>query len=160
MEQVRTALGTATGIVRTMLLLGLNCGFYQGDVAELKPEHVQGDHLVKGRAKNEWRGQKGTPSWLLWEETKAALQFGLPENKQRAAWKVFASDLEIKQFKALRKTVSQLIEDHVGEAEAKLYRGEAKGGGHGKYYSTSYTPLQVAALDGALTKVHKLLFCR
>ena len=71
--------GSAEGIARTVLLLGLNCGFYASDIIELKPEHFDGMHITKARAKNKRNGvQKGfVGKWKLWPETVAALRYGL-----------------------------------------------------------------------------------
>lgn len=76
-EQVRTALANATGIARTALLLGLNCGFTKADIGEfVEQEHVinGGTHISKVRSKLPHKQTKVKPVWWLWPETKEAFR--------------------------------------------------------------------------------------
>lgn len=162
LEQVKLALATATGVERTALLLGLNCGFYWGDICELTPEHlVNGTHIKKDRQKE--RKASGeyvlVGSWLLWEETKKALVFGLKQRKAADIYSEFAKKHGLPHHKALRKTVAQLIQDHenLGETESKLYRCEKQAGVHHNNYIIPYTPAQIAKLDRAILAIGQLL---
>jgi hypothetical protein len=160
-EQVRTALANATGIARTALLLGLNCGFTKADISELvEQEHVinGGTHISKVRSKMKHRKTKARPVWLLWPETKEALQFGLTSRDVDREYTKFRAKFNLPEQKALRKTTAQVIEDHVAEYESMLFRGESKGGTHHKNYIKKYTPEQVAKLDAALKTARKVLF--
>jgi hypothetical protein len=159
-EQVRTALANAEGVARTALLLGLNCGFTKADIGELVEEHVinDGTHATKVRAKLQHKKSKVKPVWWLWPETKAALQFGVTSRDVEREYTKFRLKFNLPEHKALRKTTAQVIEDHVGESESLLFRGESKGGTHYKNYIRKYTPEQVAKLDGALQRARKVLF--
>ena len=53
--------------------------------------------------------------------------------------------------KALRKTVTQLIHDHVSEDAARLYRGEGTGSTHGRSY-VRFSEAQEAKLESVLKK--------
>jgi hypothetical protein len=160
-EQVRTALANATGVARTALLLGLNCGFTKADIGELvEQEHVidGGTHISKVRSKLKHKKTKVKPVWWLWPETAAALQFGLTSRDVDREYTKFRMKFNLPEHKALRKTTAQVIEDHVGESESLLFRGESKGGTHYKHYIKKYTPEQVAKLDAALKTARKVLF--
>ena len=124
LEQVQLALTVATGVEKTMLLLGLNAGMYQSDVAALKQEHFDGANINMGRVKNEYQHSPMIGSWSLWPETVAVLQYGLSRNKIGKAYGQFAKKHGLPPHKALRKTVAQWIEDEVGETESRLYRCE------------------------------------
>jgi hypothetical protein len=160
-EEVRTALANATGIARTALLLGLNCGFTKADIGELvEAEHVinGGTHISKVRSKLRHKQTKVKPVWWLWPETKAALQFGVTSKDVEREYTKLREKFKLPEQKALRKTTAQVIEDHVAEYESMLFRGESKGGTHHKNYIKKYTPEQVAKLDAALKTARKVLF--
>ena len=54
--------------LKTYIALGLNCGFYVGDIASLEYSHIQGGYIVKDRHKT------GVPTrFKLWAVTKALL---------------------------------------------------------------------------------------
>jgi hypothetical protein len=157
-DQVKTALAYAEGDIRLALLLGLNTGAYWGDMKLLTTANLHGDHLQYARAKLRHKPNPVTGSWLLWGETKKLLHFPLQgEWKIQAEYTAFRRKYGLPKHKALRKTVAQLIHDHVGETEARLYRCETAEGTHGKHYIRAYTPEQVAKLDRALLAVGKLL---
>ena len=58
------------------LLLMLNCGMYQSDVAALKKAQVEwtGGKITRKRTKTEREGKVPTVSYLLWDETFALLK--------------------------------------------------------------------------------------
>jgi hypothetical protein len=80
LEQVKLALQHATGDQRLALLLGLNCGFYWSDIAELQPKHFDGSHITKARAKNK-RGPSrvGSSPCSLQRPRSLWQKFHLPE---------------------------------------------------------------------------------
>jgi hypothetical protein len=158
LAQVQTALQHAQGLVRTSILLGLNCGSYWGDIASYTTDNVKDNHLVAGRAKLEHRSSKTEGSWLLWPETKQVLDFGHKQYEYEYAFRDFKEANNLPEHKALRKTTAQWIQDKVGEEEARLFRCEAVRGCHGKNYIRSFTPDQVAKLDSALERIHRLIF--
>lgn len=171
LEQVKLALQHATGDQRLALLLGLNCGFYWSDIAELQPKHFDGSHITKARAKNKRGGvQKGFMSrWKLWPETVGVLKYGFDPDAQKEEYKQYRGRLErayqqlrgkynLPEHMALRKTVAQWIQEVSGEEESRiLYRAE----GYGTHYSSyvcNLTAAQVEKLDKALDKVREKVF--
>ena len=171
LAQVKLALQHATGLQRVGLLLGLNCGFYWSDIAELQAKHCDESHVTKARAKNKRDGvQKGFMSkWKLWPETLAVLQHGHDPQKERKQYKLYRGQLErayqqlrdkygLPEHMALRKTVAQWIQELTGEEESRiLYRAE----GYGTHYSSyvcNLTDAQVAKLDKALDMVRAKVF--
>lgn len=171
LEQVKVALQHATGDQRLALLLGLNCGFYWTDIAELQPKHFDGTHITKARAKNKRGGvQKGFMSrWKLWPETVDVLEFGYDPDTQTKDCKAYRGRLEreyqqlrekynLPEHMALRKTVAQWIQEVAGEEESRvLYRAE----GYGTHYSSyvcNLSAAQVEKLDKALDKVRAKMF--
>jgi hypothetical protein len=164
LEEVKTALANAEGIARTALLLGLNCGFYASDMQELDEEHVinGGTHISKVRAKLRHKKSKVKPVWLLWPETKEVMRFKVAKRDMEREYMKLRTKFNLPEHKALRKTVTQMIQDHpdLGEEYALLYRGESKGGTHYKNYIRHYTSAQVEKLDKALAKVRDILFAR
>lgn len=157
-DQVRDAMKLATGIPRTALLLGLNCGFYASDITSLVPGMFDGKYIKRGRKKNDHKKTKLVASWKIWKETQAALQFGITSRDLQREWTKFQKAHDFPEHKALRKTVAQIIQDHVGEEESRLYRCEKGEGTHHKSYIIPYTPEQVAKLDKALAFVENFLF--
>lgn len=157
LEQLRLAASSSTGLARTMVLLAANCGFYRKDIYSLVPEHFDGTYIHKPRQKLEYDDKALVLEYKLWPETKDALAFGQPMGTLIKAYDRFAKQHSLPPHKAIRKGVSLLIEDRIGEKTARLYRGERSKGNHGKYYS-KLTPTQIKKLDGALDRVHKWLF--
>jgi integrase len=77
-EEVRALLGTAGGLSeRTQLymLLMLNCGMYQNDIAELRADEVNWKAGIVRRARSKTR-ERGAPvvTYKLWPETFALLK--------------------------------------------------------------------------------------
>ncbi len=155
-DQVKLALKYATGSVRFALLIGLNTGAYWGDIRTLKPEMIQDNRLVRSRQKLAYKQSQITGSWLLWKCTLESLVFDSTKRKLESAYSVFAKQHNLPPHKALRKTTAQLIQDHVGESEARLFRGEGGGDTHNKNYIKPFTELAVQKLDNALQVVAKL----
>lgn len=157
-DEVRKALATATGVARAYLLLGLNCGFYPSDIAALTPDKFDGSHINAGRVKNRKHGASPfVGSWKLWPETVAALQYGLTEQKLGKAFTKFREEEKLPEGSDLRKTVGQLLQDHVSEEVARLYRCEKVGGVHGSHY-IRFSDEQKAKLDAGLDVIREMLF--
>lgn len=74
-EELRFILDHAEGLLRTFILLFMNCGFRQSDVSSLTPEmlKIKPGYITRQRGKTE-----GTDapivSWKLWPETKIELE--------------------------------------------------------------------------------------
>jgi hypothetical protein len=172
LSEVKRALEHATGIVRTAILLSLNCGFYRGDMTELTECHFDGTHINKSRAKNKRHGKPSTfvGSWLLWDETKEVLQFGMKEKSFAEGFQKFRDKLDLRgddgkpaELQALRKTVTQWIDDADTRAtgltneHGRLYRCEKMHGTHGRFYN-KFTDDQRAKVDDALRYIHAKIF--
>lgn len=155
LDQVQTALRHATGATRLMLLLGLNCGQITGDMVTNTTDMVKDGRLVRCRAKLRHRKNAVVGSWLLWSETAEFLdRHSLTGWQCFDLWYTFKDQHGLPEHKALRKTTTQVIQDQLkDEYGARLFRGEAVGGTHGKHYVRSFTPEQIAHLDGVLKKV-------
>ena len=156
LAQLKTALSEATGIARTALLLGLNCGFYSGDIELLSQDKFDGSHINTARAKMRHKKNAMVGSWLLWPETKEVLQYGLSNRQVLEAYSKFAKTHQLPTHKALRKTVAQWLQDNIGEEESRLYRGENVSGTHGKSY-IAFSEAQKAKLDASLMAVRAFL---
>lgn len=160
-EEMKKAIAHATGKERTILLLGLNCGFYSGDIAELKPEHVKEGHIQKPRAKHKHIETPFLGYWYLWEETRKALDetgFDLGTSQTiEKTFKGFKTEHGLKDHKALRKGMVQMIWDKCGSEEARLYKGEKVGGVAGQFY-VEMSEEQKKKIDSALQTMEKLLF--
>lgn len=157
LEQVQTALKHADGIARTALLLGLNAGFYYGDITELQADHFDGTHLNKPRAKNKGRRSPFVGSWKLWPETVEVLKYGLTKREVYREFQKLRDKYGLPEHKGLRKTVAQLIQDNQGDEASRLYRAEKVAGTHGRNY-IAFSTAQRAKLDAALDAVRSALF--
>ena len=75
-EQVRQFLSAAKGRVRLYLLLSLNCGYYQGDISDLRPDQVDWDrgHIRRKRSKTSGYESVREVDYPLWTETFNLLQ--------------------------------------------------------------------------------------
>jgi hypothetical protein len=156
-EQLQTALQHATGIARTSLLLALNCGFYNGDIVELKPEHINGNYLKKHRNKNAYKRPLMVGCWYLWSETRKHLQFGITDREITREYTKLRQQYDLPEFKALRKTIIQRLFDTDTLEVARLYRCEPVAGCIGTSYVKSYTPEQVKKLEEGLKRVAEWL---
>jgi len=144
--EVKTALDHATGTVRLQLLLGLNAGMTTADILTLKPDMIQGDYVVwkrckLARIKEGGKAKDYSPVAVLkhklWGTTKQALNaytFDATEYQLDHGFFKFTRKHMLPVNKALRKTVTQLIEDRNGNDAGRHYRGELKGGTHMKNY--------------------------
>jgi hypothetical protein len=153
-DEVRTALKHATGDVRYALLIGLNCGSYWSDMRTMTAGMLQGDHLVRCRAKLRHKKDAVVGSWYLWPETRQAINLNADARKMADAYHEFRLKHGIPEHKALRKTTAQVIEDQYEGGKnvkaARLFRGEGGSDTHGTNYIRSFTPEQVRMLDDAL----------
>lgn len=80
--EVKDPLAAASERTRLYLLLMLNIGAYQSDIAALKPNQVdwKTGRIVRRRTKTETGGNVPTVDYLLWDETFRLLkQFGRAE---------------------------------------------------------------------------------
>ena len=70
-DEIKALLAAATGRFKLCVLLMLNCGFQQQDIADLKPEEVDWDRGRIKRKRSKTSKEKGTPTieYLLWRET-------------------------------------------------------------------------------------------
>lgn len=131
-EQMKTALQNSTGITRSLILLGINCGFYFGDIEDLEPTNFEGDFIQKGRTKT-----KALGVWWVFEETKNNMVFGITPKQANYHYSRFAKRFDLPEHKALRKGVAQWIENHpdFGEEVARMYRAEKRSDTHNNFYS-------------------------
>lgn len=78
MEEVRGMLATCNGFserTKLYLLLMLNCGMYQNDIAELRADEVDWKHGTIKRARSKTRERHGpVVTYRLWPETFALLK--------------------------------------------------------------------------------------
>lgn len=69
-DELITLYRYATPLERVFLLLGLNCGFAQSEIAHLRKDMLSGNHVKGARNKTGVYGE-----WELWPETIAALEW-------------------------------------------------------------------------------------
>jgi hypothetical protein len=155
LEQLKLALSNAEGVLRTSVLLAINCGFTHADIAELNESHINEDYLCKKRAK--LKRKKVQPKWWLWPETKKAIQFGISRYKLDYHFQRFQKAYDLPYHKAIRCGVAQILHDQYCEDVARLYRGESVGGSHGKNYIRSYSDAQVTKLRAGLEFLRNLI---
>lgn len=76
LEIVRSLLANAPEKTRLYFLLALNCGFLQGDIANLQPEEInwKAGTITKKRQKMKRKKNALQPTWHLWAETIALLK--------------------------------------------------------------------------------------
>lgn len=158
LEEVRKALQHATGINRNSLLLALNTGAYWGDISTLKREEVKDGYLTGPREKNSAKTVQVIGTWYLWPETREALAYGYTNWQLESNFKKFRDEHGLPEHKALRKTVTQLIHEDIGDTESRLYDYRAVPGVHGTNYIKNFTPAQIADLEVALKYVREVLF--
>ena len=156
-DQLCTALDKSRGIVRCVLLCGLNFGWYWGDISEATPAHFDGDHCVKGRAKSNYQQTRIVASWKIWRATKEAIIIGLTNAEMERVWQKFQIANKLPPHKALRKTAAQWIQDNISEEASRLYRCEKGQGTHHASYIKAFTPAQIDKLDKALDAFAKFL---
>ena len=76
LEQVKTLLAAATDRTRLYLLLGLNCGYTQRDISDLKPQQVdwEAGRITRKRSKTKTQRKVPIVSYQLWPTTLALLK--------------------------------------------------------------------------------------
>ncbi len=75
-EQVKMLLGAATDRTKLYILLGLNCGYTQQDISDLKPSQVdwEAGRITRKRSKTKTMRRVPTVSYSLWVPTLALLK--------------------------------------------------------------------------------------
>ena len=75
-EELKTLLDSAPEKFGLWILLMLNCGMYQGDIAELKPTEVDWETGIITRKRSKEKNQPNAPivSYKLWDRTFALLK--------------------------------------------------------------------------------------
>jgi hypothetical protein len=153
LDQMKTALAHSEGVVRTMVLCGLNMGFYQGDVLALSEDKIGADGLTTYRAKCLKKNAKNPlqMTWWLWNETRCNLRFDLTAADLKA-FEAFRQEHGLPQFKALRKGAAQWLNDNFGGEVAKAFRCDAGSGCQDKFYIRQASPATIKNLKKALIK--------
>ena len=75
-EEVKQSLNAANERTRLYLLLMLNCGMYQGDIANLHPDEVDWNSGTITRKRSKTRGHESVPTvrYQLWHQTLQLLR--------------------------------------------------------------------------------------
>jgi hypothetical protein len=166
-EELRRAIELSADIprVRFALLMAINTGAYWGDVmAPHGPYHglqeadIKGEYLAEvSREKNNTKDRITKGTWWLFPETRQALIFGMTKSKLEASFTGFRTEHGLPKFLDIRKTLSQLIHDDIGETEARLWRCEELPGCIGSNYVRMFSEEQIADLKRALVYVRGVL---
>ncbi|MBY0528407.1 MAG: hypothetical protein K2R98_33760 [Gemmataceae bacterium] len=151
--------------VRFALLMAINTGAYWGDLMMPKGEYhglqkddIKGDYLKDvPREKNNTKDRITKGTWWLFPETKKALMFGLSKSQLETTFTSFRDEHGLPLFLDIRKTISQLIHDDIGETEARLWRCEELEGCIGTNYVKMFSEEQIADLKRALIYVRGVL---
>jgi hypothetical protein len=148
-------------IRRLFLLLGLNCGFYYNDIADLTPDHIH----VEGKETFVWKLRKKTKKtnsklaktkWYLWTETAELLQEYMPLNVSKAAIRsaferlLKSAKVEGISHSNLRDTVANKMEAIGGRELADTFLAHTRKG-----VIDSYTSPDWGHLTKALKRVYK-----
>jgi hypothetical protein len=157
LEQLREAARTTTGVVRSIVLMAANAGFYEGDITTMTAEMFSGDHVSRVRHKLRHKRLAAKPSHLLWPETLAVQTLGITASDFETFGK-WRAENGYPEHKAIRKGIAQLIQTQINEEAARLYRGEKTEGTHGKNYIVDYSAADVSKLDEALALVREWIF--
>ena len=83
--------------------------------------------------------------------------FGLTKSKLEASFTALRDEHKLPKFLDIRKTISQLIHDDIGETEARLWRCEELEGCIGSNYVRMFSEEQIADLKRALVYVRGVL---
>ncbi|MCE9565865.1 MAG: hypothetical protein K8U57_27895 [Planctomycetes bacterium] len=140
-EELRSLWHAASGLQRTLILLGLNCAFANAECATLRVSEIKGldseqPYIERFRQKTMKTAGKGSyGKWYLWDETVSYLRQyrapdnaaglwlltleGLPLSAHNAigqGWRRLVRRAEIRWmgFKFLRKTAAHLIRNTLG----------------------------------------------
>lgn len=166
-EELQEAITLSVGNprVRFALLMAINTGAYWGDLMKPKGQYhglqetdIKGEYLAEvSREKNNTKDRITKGTWWLFPETKKALMFGLTKSKLEASFTAFRDEHKLPKFLDIRKTISQLIHDDIGETEARLWRCEELEGCIGSNYVRMFSEEQIADLKRALVYVRGVL---
>jgi integrase len=160
-DELRAFYNRATGVLKTCMLLSLNCGFNQIDIATLKHTDIdwQVGTITKKRVKTSKSKNAPTITWRLWDTTLeqlkkhrskhpelvllgrkgAELMQGGGLERQDAvgrAWRYVRGKLGSKaEYKLLRKTAASMLGSHpVYGRYAQYFLGHAPGSVADKHY--------------------------
>jgi hypothetical protein len=169
-DEVTKALQHATGLQRLQVLLGLNAGMTNADILTLRPHMLQDGYIVWQRVKlaklkdgGKTKDYKSVAKLKhkLWPQTLQALteyDFTATEYALNDGFTKFARKHALPVHKALRKTVTQLLQDAAGNTISRHYRGEIEGGTHvNNYVERRLGDVEQAQLDKALEAVGRQL---
>jgi hypothetical protein len=166
-EQVQRAvkLSEDTPRVKFALLMAINTGAYWGDIMKPKGQYhglqeadIKGEYLAEvPREKNNTKDRITKGTWWLFPETLQALMFGMTKSKLEASFTKFKNAHGLPNFLDIRKTISQLIHDDIGETESRLWRCEELPGCIGSNYVRMFSEEQIADLKRALVYVRGVL---
>lgn len=166
-EEIKTALATATGAARFVILAGLNFGANLVDLYEEFNDKNKdgslrwdGERIVSVRGKHLWKKTQKLGEWKAWPETVEAMQWGLTESQLRTAFNRWRKSSGLAQDispKGLRSASSQWIFDNFGDEAMRLYRGEKVSGVAGRSY-IRLSDAQRGKLDTVLAAYHAHLF--
>lgn len=151
--------------VRFALLMAINTGAYWGDLMKPKGQYhgfqkddIKGEYLSEvSREKNNTKDRITKGTWWLFPETRKALLFGLSKFQLESSFTAFRDEHGLPKFLDIRKTISQLIHDDIGETEARLWRCEELEGCIGSNYVRMFSEEQIADLKRALVYVRGIL---
>jgi len=151
--------------VRFALLMAINTGAYWGDLMKahgqyhgLQEADIKGEYLSEvSREKNNTKDRITKGTWWLFPETSQALLFGLSKSQLEATFTSFRDEHGLPKFLDIRKTISQLVHDDIGETEARLWRCEELPGCIGNNYVRVFSEEQIADLKRALVYVREVL---
>lgn len=161
---------------RLHMLLGLQCGFYYADIADLKHSEITASHIVRDRHKTGVSGQ-----WLLWGETRRLLAAHVQPDQPTALRHTDGSPLydyssskgKLKRvnhiesrfkdalqragvnghFRKLRATGATLVKQASDSDTARLFLAHAPA----TMAEQHYIAKDFSRLDAALQEVEKLL---
>ncbi|WP_165252159.1 site-specific integrase [Paludisphaera soli] len=114
--EVRAALAAANDRTRLFILLCINCGMYQNDIAELRPDEVDWKAGVVTRRRSKTRERGGqVVSYKLWPETFALLKklrahgdLALETDEGNPLAKEWIEDGRYRKYDAVRSAWSRL----------------------------------------------------
>lgn len=172
----------ASDFQRTLILLGLNCGFANAECASLRKSEMKGSKIERYRVKTiKTAGRGSYGRWNLWSETKAHLARNLaPDNERQLAllnangkpliqdfaeyrqdeichqWQRLVQRAKVRplSFKYLRKTAAHFVRVTLGYGSdvAEMMLAHADAGMIRKYSGRDWDKL-----DGATRKMRVLL---
>ena len=93
----------------------------------------------------------------MFPESRKALLFDLSKFQLESTFTSFREEHGLPKFLDIRKTISQMIHDDIGETEARLWRCEELPGCIGTNYVRIFSEEQIADLKRALVYVRGVL---